>query len=155
MTLKNLLSNLFFSSPKGFGTAGISRQRISGAILIVGSWTAQRGVESDEVGINVRSVDVVYKPFINERLLSNLGEPRARAVSDKFSREVTVSGEVTGATGIMALDLGVVATIVNDVEDFGDGTGDLLLDEATVNQERAGWRSVTVKLSSDPGVIDV
>lgn len=152
------LSNLFafivglFAVPTGFGTAGIRRHRICGALIIYGDWAGQRGVELDETGISVRAVDVIYKPFVNERLLSNVGEPRARAISDKFSREVTVAGEVTGTTGIMALTLGTQCTIVNDVDDFGSGEGDLLLDEATVNQERANWRSVTVKMSSDPGV---
>lgn len=150
--IRNLLNN-FFRGPTGFGSAGIRRHRICGAIIIVGSWAAQRGVESDEVGINVREVTVVYHPFINERLMSNVGEPRARAISDKHSREVTVAGEVTGATGIMALTLGTACTIVNDVADFGATVGSLLLDEATVTQERAGWRSVSVRMSSDPYVI--
>lgn len=150
--IKKLLSNFFKRAPTGFGSAGIRRHRICGAIIIVGSWDAQRGVETDETGINVRAVDVVYKPFINERLMSNVGEPRARAFSDKFSREVTVSGEVTDSGGIMAFTIGTACSIANDSDDFGGGEGDLLLDEATVNQERAGWRSVTVRLSSDPGV---
>lgn len=151
--IKQMLKKL--TGPTGFGSAGIRRHRVAGAILIVGSWAAQRGVESDETGINVRAVDVIYRPFVNERLMSNVGEPRARAVSDKFSRDATVAGEVTGTTGIMAADLGVPITIANDVDTFGDGSGDLLLDEVTESQERAGWRSISMRLSSDPGVTAV
>lgn len=123
------------------------------AILIVGDWAAQRGVEIDETGINVSNFDTLYKPFINERLPSNVGEPRARAVSDKFSREVTIQGEqLDPAAGLMLFTLGTACTVANDVDDFGDGSGTLLLDEVTVSQERAGWRKINMKLSSDPGV---
>jgi len=132
--------------------------RESGAILIVGSWAAQRGVEIDESGINVSNFDVMYKPFINERLPSNVGEPRARAVSDKFSREVTIQGEqLFPAAGVMLFALGTACTVANDINDFGGATppGSLLLDEVTVAQERAGWRKINMKLSSDPGVVAV
>jgi len=144
----------WFRGPQGFGTAGLRRHRISGAILIVGNWAGQRGVELDETGISVRAFDCLYKPFVNDRLMSNVGEPRARAVSDAFSREVTVQGEVTGATGLMAADVGVEITVANDVETFGGvNPGSLLLDEVTETQERAGWRSINMRLSSDPGVV--
>lgn len=136
----------------GFGNAGIRRQAVSGAILIVGSWDAQRGVELDETGISVSSFTCRYFPFVNEKLMSNVGEPRARAVSDKLSREVKIKGEVTGATGVMAFAVATACDVANDVADFGDGSGDLLFDEATVSQERAGWREVDMSLSSDPGV---
>lgn len=129
------------------------RLRECGAILIVGSWDAQRGVELDEDGINVSNFDVMYKPYINERLPSNVGEPRARAVSDQFSREVTVQGEqLFPAAGLLLFTLGTACTVSNDANDFGDGSGSLLLDEVTVTQERAGWRKINMKLSSDPGV---
>jgi hypothetical protein len=141
-----------FRKPTGFGSAGIRRFQKCGAILIVGSWDAQRGVETDETGINVSNFSVRYYPAVNERLMSNVGEPRARAVSDKLSREVKIKGEVTGTTGVMAYTVATACVPANDADDFGDGSGDLLFDEATVTQERSGWRSVDVALSSDPGV---
>lgn len=138
--------------PARFGSAGIRRQLICGAILIVGEWDAQRGVEMDEEGISVMSFIARYFPFVNERLMSNVGEPRARAVSDKLSREVKIKGEVTGTDGVMAFAVATACDVANDIADFGDGSGDLLFDEATVTQERAGWRTVEISLSSDPGV---
>ena len=150
--IRQLLSKLW-RQPVGFGTAGLRRQRIAGAILIVGSWAGQRGVESDETGINISAIDVVYRPFVNDRLMSNVGEPRARAVSDKFSRDITIRGEVTGNTGLMAADLGVPITVANDIDTFGDGSGTVLLDEVTESQERANWRNINMRLSSDPGVV--
>lgn len=163
--IKSLLGLVasWFAVPTGFGSAGLRRHRISGEILIVGSWAGQRGVETDEVGISVRAFDCAYRPSVNERLMSNVGEPRARAISSGFSREVTIQGEVTGATGLMAATLGVPITVANDVKTFqpttyGTGTGPpdglLLLDEVTESQERAGWRSINMRLSSDPGIFD-
>lgn len=122
------------------------------AILIVGSWDAQRGVELDETGINVSSYSVRYYPAVNEKLMSNVGEPRARAISDKFSREFKIKGEVTGADGVMAYTLATACVPANDAADYGDGSGTPLLDEATVSQERSGWREVDISLSSDPGI---
>jgi hypothetical protein len=149
---RSLVPSSFFLPPSSFGCAGIRRHATCGAILIVGSWDAQRGVEMDETGISVSSFTCRYFPFVNEKLMSNVGEPRARAVSDKLSREVKIKGEVTGATGIMAFAVANACAVANDVADFGDGSGDLLFDEATVSQERAGWREVDMSLSSDPGV---
>lgn len=146
------LLQALFQSPTGFGTAGFRRQHICGAILIVGNWDAQRGVEMDETGISIASFIVRYFPFVNEKLMSNVGEPRARAVSDKLSRDVKIKGEVTGANGVMAFAVATACAVANDVADFGDGSGDLLFDEATITQERAGWRDLDMSLSSDPGV---
>jgi hypothetical protein len=150
--LRNLFGRKLEARATLFGRAGLLRQRIAGAILIVGSWDAQRGVEMDETGISVSSFIARYFPFVNEKLMSNVGEPRARAVSDKLSREVKIKGEVTGADGVMAFAVATACTVANDVADFGDGSGDLLFDEATVSQERSGWRGVDISLSSDPGV---
>lgn len=143
-----------FASPKGFGSAGIRRQNISGAVTVLGSGNAQYGVELNETGISVRSVIVRYFAEIDVRIMDNVGETRGRVKSNKFSREVTVEGEVLNpGTGLLALTLTTPAAITNDVNDYGDGTGTLLLDEATVTQTRAEWRSVSVKLSSNPGLV--
>jgi|SRR6516162_10964056 hypothetical protein len=122
-------------------------------IIIVGNppWTlAQRGVEVNEVGIAIRRFTVRYTPEINDRLQNNAGETIARAMSNDASREVTYEGETTGANGVMAFTFGSTCSFANDVADFGTGYGRLLLDEATVTQERAGWRSVSGRCSSNP-----
>lgn len=140
-----------FSFSKGFGSAGIRRQRISGAVTILG-FTGQYGVELAETGISVKQVVVRYFPEINAPIMDNVGETRGKVKSNKFSRDVTVEGEVLGATGVMAFTTTTACTIANDVADFGDGSGTLLLDDATVTQVRAGWREVSIKLSSAPGL---
>lgn len=150
--MKNFLRSLF-ANTSGFGTAGIRRQNICGAVTVLGSGNAQYGVELVETGISVRSVVVRYFPEIDVRIMDNVGETRGRVKSNKFSRDVTVEGETLGATGVMAFTLTTACTIANDVADFGDGSGTLLMDEATVTQTRAEWRSVSIKLSSNPGLV--
>lgn len=148
--MKSLFS--LFRSPIGFGTAGIRRQNLCGAVTVLGSGNAQYGVEVVETGISVRSFVVRYYPEIDVRIMDNVGETRGRVKSQKFSRDVTIEGETTGATGVMAFTLTTACVPANDVADFGDGSGTLLMDEATVTQQRAEWRSVSIKLSSNPGL---
>ena len=149
--ISKLLS--IFAAPVGFGTGGIRRQRISGSVTVLGSGNAQYGVEVPEVGISVKTFTVRYFPEIDVKIMDNVGETRGRVKSDKVSREVTLEGEVTGATGVMAFGFLAACIPANDLADFGDGTGTLLLDEATVTQQRAEWRSVSMKLSSNPGLV--
>jgi hypothetical protein len=126
-------------------------------ILIAGGtpWSlAQRGVELNEtaLNINVRRFVVRYFPEINEKLPDNFGETIARGISDKFSRDITCEGETLGAA-TLALDTAI--TFANDVNDFGDGSGLILLDDAEVTQERAGWRALVARASSNPGLTTI
>lgn len=146
----NLLK--FFRKPTGFGTAGIRKQRICGAVSVLGSGNFQYGVELAETGISVRTFTCRYFGEINVPVLDNVGEIRGRVKSQKFSREVTIEGEVLGSTGVMAYTLTTACTFANDAADYGDGTGTFLLDEATVTQQRAEWRAVSIRLSSNPGL---
>jgi len=151
--IKRLLSRLFIG-PTGFGTAGIRRHRICGAITVVGGppWTlAQRGVQFDETGINIASFAVRYYLAVNEKLPSNVGEPRARAQSNSFSRDVTLRGEtLVGGGGVMSFTMATACVLANATTTFQPTAGVMLLDEVTETQERAGWRTIDMRLSSDP-----
>lgn len=137
-----------------FGLDFLPHARECGAVTVLGSGNAQYGVELNETGISVRSVTVRYFAEIDVRIMDNVGETRGRVKSQKFSRDVTVEGEVLNpGTGVMAFTLTTACAIANDVNDYGDGTGTLLMDEATVTQTRAEWRGVSVKLSSNPGLV--
>jgi hypothetical protein len=128
---------------------------------ILGSTTwddAQRGVDKEETGISIRRWAVRYYPEINEKLPNKDGQTIARAVATAPSREVTLEGEVTAPdTGVMNLafaafiSIGAQGRIHNDLQ-WGTTTnpGGLILDEVTETQERAGWRSINMRLSSDP-----
>jgi hypothetical protein len=155
-TLYGLFAKLF-NTPSGFASAGIRRHRICGAIIVAGGppWSdAQRGVETDEVGINIATFTVRYYLAVNEKLPSNVGEPRARALASDFSRDITLRGEVlVGGGGVLDFTIGTDCALANDVDTFGTGTGSILLDEATETQERAGWRTLDMRLSSDPQLV--
>lgn len=143
-----------FSTPTGFGSAGIRRHRICGAIIVAGGppWSdAQRGVETDETGVNIANFSVRYYLAVNEKLPSNVGEPRARALSDDYSRDISLRGEVlVGGGGVLDFTIGTDCSLANDTDTFGTGAGTILFDEATETQERAGWRTLDMRLSSDP-----
>lgn len=134
----------------------LQRLRVAGALSIVGTPnTVRRGVEVAETGIICRRFVVRYFPEVNDRLEGITGEAIVRAISAKFSRDITCEGEVVGATGIMAFVLATAISFANDVNTFDTaGTAGLIyLDEATETQERGGWRSVSVRASSNPLLI--
>lgn len=115
---------------------------------------AQRGVEHDETGVNIASFATRYYLAVNEKLPSNVGEPRARAISDKFSRDITLRGEtLVGGGGVMDFTPGVACVLANDTSTFTPTGGTILMDEVTETQERAGWRTLDMRLSSDPGMV--
>jgi hypothetical protein len=123
-------------------------------------WTnAQRGVQFDETGINIASFAVRYYLAVNEKLPSNVGEPRARAQSNSFSRDVTLRGEtLSGATGtnnVMLFTMASACTLANQTTVFQPTGGVMLLDEVTETQERAGWRTIDMRLSSDPQLVAI
>lgn len=120
------------------------------AIQILGGTGAQRGVEVAETGGNCESFECRYFPEVNDDLQGIGGETFLTAKSTKFSRDITLNAEVTGSTGIMAFGLATACSVANDVATFGDGTGSILLDEATESQGRTAWRRVSEKLSSKP-----
>lgn len=143
------------ASPSGFGSAGIRRQRICGAITIVkaAADTAafQQGVALDEGGINIEEFQVRYFLEVNSRIQDLKGETRVRARSTKVSRDITLRGEVIGA--LTAYPLNTASTVNNAVNTFGDGTGLILFDEGTETQNRSAARKVEIKLSSNPGLV--
>lgn len=151
--IKRLFSSLFPNpAPGRFASAGILRQQISGSILVVGGggWeNAQRGVETDEEAINIRRLEVRYYLAVNEKLQNNVGEPRARAMTDKWSRDITMEGEAIGPS---PYSIATAIDLANDTATIGDGSGDIFLDELTETQERGGWRSLSMKMSSDPNI---
>ena len=144
------LASDFRALPSGFGASGFRKHRTCGAIVIVGDWAGQRGVAADEDGMSISRLVKRYFLYVNEPLLSNVGEPRAMAFSDKFSREIEMEGEQTGDDYPSAI--GVAIALNNTVDELGDGSGDLLLVEGTFTEERGNWKMLNIKLISHPGV---
>lgn len=149
----------FRYTPKGkknWGQAGVIN-----ILPNTSSWAAaQRGVERPTVGVNIRRFAVRYFVEVNEKLQGNTGEVVARAISDQAAREITVEGETASLTGVMAFTFGVALTanqvgaggLNNDISTWNSGgtTVLVIMDEVTETQERAGWRSINMRLSSNP-----
>ncbi len=115
----------------------------------------QRGVELAETGISVASYSVQFSPEVNERRQNNLGETDGRVVSTVCSRVITIEGEVTGTTGVMAYTFLAAVTPANDILAAGwlaSGGGGLYMHEVTESQARADWRKVSIRLESNPGL---
>lgn len=115
----------------------------------------QRGIESAETGINVESFSVRYYLQFKDYLNNYQGQIQGFAGPDKFSRELNLSGEVAGGTGIMASVCYTAMTITNDVSVFvattgGSNAGGFYMDEVTETQTRDGWRAISLKATSNP-----
>lgn len=121
-------------------------------INVVGTGAAgyQWGVEADETGVNIESISVRYYPEVDETLVNRNGQSIVLAVADQPSRDITISGEVNGATGLMAAGFSTATSIANDSDVFGSGAGTIFLKEATESQSRTGWRSVEFSLTAHP-----
>lgn len=118
-----------------------------GALTLVNLTGFQRGIESDETGINVSRFSVEVEPEINEWLPGKDGQARGKAVGDPMGK-LTIEGEVSGANGVMAAVFTTAFVPTNDVTYFGRSAGGFYLDRGTVDQERDGWRKVSTEFSS-------
>lgn len=141
----------FFSQEQeqacGFQPFQEQRQHV---LSILGGSGYQRGMEATETGINIEQLSVRYYAEVNEHLQGITGETVLTAKSQKFARDITANGETNNTTGWMAFTLIAAPTIANDVATFGDGTGTILMDEATETQGRSAWRAADFSLSSFP-----
>lgn len=119
-------------------------------LSILGGSGYGRGVEAAETGGNCESFEVRYYPEVNEDLQGIGGEVFLTAKSQKFARDITGNIEVNAGTGWAAFTLTTACSFANDVATYGDGSGTILLDEATETQNRNAWRSIAVNASSKP-----
>lgn len=119
-------------------------------LSILGGSGYGRGVELAETGGNCESFEVRYFPEVNEDLAGIGGEVFLTAKSQKFARDISGNMEVNAGTGWAAFTLTTACSFANDVSTYGDGSGSILLDEATETQNRFGWRSLAVNASSKP-----
>jgi len=124
------------------------------ATTIIGG-NAQLSIEAAETGINVSSFKVRYYPEIDAKLAGITGETIIRGRSSDFSRDVSISGEVTGSDGLMAVTLTSAVSVANDAATFGGAGGGLYLQDVTETQTRGeNWRSIDMNLTSNPLLSD-
>lgn len=122
------------------------------SLVLVNLTGFQGGVEAEETALNIAEFTVRYFPEFKRKLPNRVGQTRGFAVPDKFSREVSMTGEISGTTGIMAASVtaGVAVAVANEIADYTAVGGGLYVDELTISQPREGWRSLDASLSSDP-----
>lgn len=108
----------------------------------------QRGIASDETGINVSRFSLEIEPEINDKLPGKDGQARGKAVGDPMGK-LSIEGEISGSTGVMAAVFTTAFVPTNSVTYFGRSAGGFYLDRATVDQERDGWKKVSAEFSSN------
>jgi hypothetical protein len=117
------------------------------ALTLINLSGFQRGVASDEVGINCSRFTLEVEPEVNEWLAGISGEARGKAVGSPMAK-LTIEGEISGSTGVMAATFLVAFVPANSVTYFGRSAGGFYLDRASIEQERDGWKKVSAEFSS-------
>lgn len=108
------------------------------------------GVLSDETGINIESISRKFTAK-KIRVPDKQGSARGKVYYD-FTIEVTIDGEVAGATGLMAATIGALLSLANTVYGFGITTGGAYVDEANITSNREKLQMLNMKLSVDPQI---
>ena len=140
------IADLLAGNPNRFLIASISN-----TLTLINLTGFQRGITADETGINCSKFTLVVEPEVNEWLPGITGEARGKAVGAMMG-SLTIEGEVSGATGVMAAVVTTAFVPTNSVTYFGRSTGGFYLDKGTVDQARDGWKSVTAEFTSKAGV---
>jgi hypothetical protein len=111
----------------------------------------QWGINADETGINIRSFKCKIAPEFKEYLKGKSGAKRGFAVEVP---ELTISleGEISGATGVMAAVTTTATTLANSSAYFGAPTTGKYLDSAEVTEGREGWKDLTAEFSAQAGI---
>jgi hypothetical protein len=111
---------------------------------------SQLNIELAETGVEVQSFEVTYKPEYKVPFTSYLGQTTGFGVTDKMSLDISIEANVKGTTGLMAATTSTALTLANDVNTFQATPGGIYMDEVTEKQKPREWRSISMKLSSNP-----
>ena len=122
-----------------------------GALTLVSTGGCLRGVASEETGINVEEVSVTIKPEFKEYLMNKTNEKIGFAVAPA-ELEMSVKGEISNNTGLVAAVFGTATSIANTTAYAGAPTTGKYLDEMTVVQGRAAWKNMDAKFSAAAGI---
>lgn len=111
------------------------------------------GVAADETGIAIEEFNCKVKPELKVFAFAKTGLKTGFAVGP-MELEVSLTGEVTGSTGIMAATASAATTIANSTAYFGAPTTGLYLDSAEVKQNRDGgaWKKMSAEFSANAGI---
>lgn len=112
----------------------------------------QFGVESDETSIDVKAFNVTTEPqfkvYQTDKANGNIG-----FAVGPIRQTITLEGELSAASsGVLGFTFTTACTLANDKDYFGVSTGDAFMDSAQINQAAAGFKSLSMSLSRDPGI---
>lgn len=111
---------------------------------------SQLNIENAEIGVEVQSFEVTYKPEYKVPFMSRLGQTTGFGVTDKMSLEISIEANTKGTTGLMAATTTTALVLANDTTTFQASPGGIYMDEVTEKQKPREWRSISMKLSSNP-----
>lgn len=122
-----------------------------GTLTLIGVTSPSfRGVNVAEVGINCSKFSLECEPEVNDWLAGITGEAIGKAVSAIPMGRLTIEGEITGSTGIMAASFGTAMVPANSVTRFGRSAGGFYMNRATTDVDRDGWNRVSCEFESRP-----
>jgi hypothetical protein len=113
----------------------------------------QGGVAADETGINIKTFKTDVEPEFKNLLQGKTGEVRGFGVAP-MKKIVTIDGEVSGSTGVMAATATAAFTPANSSSYFGAPATSLYLDKGSVteNRENGAWKEVSTEFSAYAGI---
>jgi len=150
MKLPALLSIALAAIVDFFRPDFLPHARCTGAVTLVNLTGWAWGVGADETGINIENFQPTVKPEFKEYAMNRQGEKIGFCVGEPAT-EITIDGEVTGSTGLMAATFAAAVTLANTFALFGSAGG-IYLDEASVPTTRSGWKKVSFKFSRNKGI---
>jgi len=123
------------------------------AVTLVNLTGFSSGVAADETGINIKSFKSSVEPEFKTFVEAKDGTKRGFAVAP-MKLTVSIDGEITGSTGVMAATAAAAFTPSNSVAYFGAPTTGLYLDKADVTEERDNgqFKSVSAEFSAYAGI---
>jgi len=123
------------------------------AITLVNLTGFQPGIASDETGINIKTFKTVVEPEFKNYAEAKDGTKRGFGVAP-MKKVVTLDGEVTGSTGVMAAVATAAFTPANSSAYFGAPTTGLYLDKGDVTEDREGgkWKEMSAEFSAHAGI---
>ena len=119
------------------------------------------GVEADETALNIQAFNFEAQPEFRDPLNNKSGERRGLAVGATMVN-VSLSGQCAGTTtGVMAFNFVSTCALANITAlnstysalwGFSEGTGIILMTQASLGQTFDGWRTVAQSFEIYAGI---
>lgn len=103
------------------------------------------GVAADETGINVKSFKTAVEPEFRNVIPGKNGAARGVVIAP-MKKTVSIDGEISGSTGVMAAVMGTAFTPGNASAYFGAPTTGLYLTKGDVEESRESGALATVSV---------